>query len=168
LPALLPTRTIGCQWCSPRLMKRTGPLRARFALPGGRPLSPLPSSLRATLRRRPNGLPTGWRGARMEAQKGTSDMSTTTGVIDSPSAAAGGVREALTIDVGDSPDALMRVLMVLRRRRCRVTSLEFVAADRHYPGRLFVRIVAPPASVHCVPSWLTGLVDVTAVEATFQ
>ena len=73
--------------------------------------------------------------------------------------------QLLTVDLADRPDALTRVLTVLRRRRCQVTSVEFVAPDRHYTGRLIVGIVAPPAHAHCVPAWLENLVEVRAVTA---
>jgi acetolactate synthase regulatory subunit len=71
----------------------------------------------------------------------------------------------LELELGDCPEALMRVLTVLRRRRCAVTTVEFVAPDRHYRGRLIVGIVPPPAHAHCVERWLANLVDVLKVEA---
>ena len=71
----------------------------------------------------------------------------------------------LLVHLGDSPDALVRVLMILRRRRCGVTSVDFAQADRHYPGRLVVSILAPPAHAHCVPDWLGKLVDVEMVQS---
>jgi acetolactate synthase regulatory subunit len=71
--------------------------------------------------------------------------------------------QLLTVELANRPEALPRVLTVLRRRRCRVTSVEFVAPDRHYAGRLIVGIVAPRAHAHCVPAWLENLVEVRAV-----
>jgi acetolactate synthase regulatory subunit len=71
----------------------------------------------------------------------------------------------LELELGDCPDTLIRVLTVLRRRRCVVTTVEFVAPDRHYGGRLIVGIVPPPAHAHCVEQWLENLVDVRAVES---
>lgn len=71
----------------------------------------------------------------------------------------------LSLELGGAPDAIVRVLMVLRRRRCRVTSVEFVAGDRHYAGRLEIGVAAPAAHAHCVESWLEQLVDVRSVDA---
>ena len=45
----------------------------------------------------------------------------------------------------DAPDVLMRVLSLLLRRRCVVAHVEFLAADRHRPGRLVVAFDAPAA-----------------------
>ncbi len=71
----------------------------------------------------------------------------------------------LSLELAGSPDAVMRVLTVLHRRRCRVTSVDFVAGDRHYAGRLEIGVDAPAAHAHCVESWLAQLVDVTSVAA---
>jgi acetolactate synthase regulatory subunit len=71
----------------------------------------------------------------------------------------------LFLELDDSADAIVRVLMVLRRRRCRVLSVEFVAGDRHYEGRLEIGVAAPAAHAHCVESWLGQLVDVRRVES---
>ncbi len=69
----------------------------------------------------------------------------------------------LSLELNGSPDAVIRVLVVLRRRRCRVTSVEFVAGDRHYGGRLEIGVAAPAAHAHCVEGWLGQLVDVRSV-----
>ncbi len=71
----------------------------------------------------------------------------------------------LSVELNGSPDAIVRVLIVLRRRRCRVTSVEFVAGDRHYEGRLEIGVAAPASHAHCVEDWLGQLVDVRSVEA---
>ena len=65
--------------------------------------------------------------------------------------------------VGDDPDALVRILTTLRRRRCRITSVLFSAADRHRPHRLELGLEAPPAHAHVVTAWIERLVDVAAV-----
>jgi acetolactate synthase regulatory subunit len=69
----------------------------------------------------------------------------------------------LSLELNGSPDAVIRVLMVLRRRQCHVTSMEFAAGDRHYAGRLEIGVRAPASHAHCVESWLAQLVDVRSV-----
>lgn len=69
----------------------------------------------------------------------------------------------LSLELNGSPDAVIRVLVVLRRRQCRVTSVEFAAGDRHYSGRLEIGVSAPASHAHCVESWLDQLVDVRSV-----
>jgi acetolactate synthase small subunit len=64
----------------------------------------------------------------------------------------------------DAPDVLMRVLSLLLRRRCVVAHVEFLAADRHRPGRLVVAFDAPAAHADRIADWLHALVDVLAVE----
>lgn len=71
----------------------------------------------------------------------------------------------LTLEVHDGPDVLVRVLTLLRRRRCEITHVEYLARDRHHPGRLVVGIVPPRAHAHCVEAWLRNLVDVADVQA---
>jgi hypothetical protein len=59
-------------------------------------------------------------------------------------------------------DALLRVVSLLHRRRCRVTAAEFSAL----PGaraRLALRLLAPPAHAGRVEQWLGSLVDVCGV-----
>ena len=70
----------------------------------------------------------------------------------------------LSLELNGSPDAVIRVLVVLRRRRCRVTSVEFAAGDRHYGGRLEISVAAPAAHAHCLEGWLGQLVDVRSVD----
>jgi hypothetical protein len=50
------------------------------------------------------------------------------------------------------------------RRRCVVAHVEFLAADRHRPGRLVVAFDAPAAHADRMAHWLHALVDVLAVE----
>jgi hypothetical protein len=73
-------------------------------------------------------------------------------------------RTTLELELGDDPDALMRVLTVLRRRRCRVTSVDFSGPDRHRAGQLVVGLEPPPTHAHCVDSWLANVVGVLGVE----
>jgi hypothetical protein len=75
----------------------------------------------------------------------------------------GTTTQLLQVDLADPADGLARVLTVLRRRQCRVTSVDFVAADRHYGGRLVIGVAAPAAHAHCVPAWVGNLVVVRAV-----
>jgi acetolactate synthase regulatory subunit len=75
----------------------------------------------------------------------------------------GTTTQLLSIELGDRPDGLARVLTVLRRRQCRVTSVDYAAADRHYGGRLVIAVAAPSARAHCVRAWVENLVDVRAV-----
>ena len=66
----------------------------------------------------------------------------------------------LEVELCGAADELMRVLTVLRRRGCRVTSVDFAAADRHYGGRLRIGLVPPPRHAHCVPAWVENVVGV--------
>ena len=70
----------------------------------------------------------------------------------------------LSLELDGSPDAIVRVLMVLRRRQCRVLSVEYVASDRHLPGPSGDRRGGPASHAHCVEGWLGQLVDVRSVE----
>ena len=67
------------------------------------------------------------------------------------------------LDVHDGPDVLVRVLTTLRRRRCAITHVDYLASDRHHPGRMVLSVEAPPSHAHCVQSWLGNLVDVARV-----
>jgi acetolactate synthase regulatory subunit len=75
------------------------------------------------------------------------------------------VERLLRLEVRDGPDVLLRVLSLLQRRRCRVVSVDYLAADRHHPGRLLLGIAPPPRHAHCVEAWLENLVDVMGVDA---
>ena len=72
----------------------------------------------------------------------------------------------LDVRLRDSPDAVVRVLAMLRRRRCRITAVDFVAGDRHEPGWLRIRVLAPPAKANSLRHWIANLVDVLEVHAT--
>jgi acetolactate synthase small subunit len=71
----------------------------------------------------------------------------------------------LELDVHDGPDVLVRVLTMLRRRRCDIAHVDYLASDRHHPGRMVISIEPPPAHAHCVEAWLENLVDVVDVSA---
>jgi acetolactate synthase small subunit len=71
----------------------------------------------------------------------------------------------LALHVADGPDVLVRVLTTLRRRRCEITNVDYVARDRHHPGRFVIRLDEPGGRAHCVAAWLANLVDVLAVES---
>jgi hypothetical protein len=77
-----------------------------------------------------------------------------------------GTQRSLELQVSASQDVLVRVLGLLQRRRCRVTQVDYVARDRHYPGRFVIGVEAPADRAHCVEGWLGNLVDVVAVDAT--
>jgi hypothetical protein len=59
-------------------------------------------------------------------------------------------------------DALLRIVSLLHRRRCRVTAAEFSAAPGA-SGRLALRMLAPAAHAGRVEHWLSSLVDVGEV-----
>ena len=77
-----------------------------------------------------------------------------------------GTQRSLELQVSASQDVLVRVLGLLQRRRCRVIQVDYVARDRHYPGRFVIGVEAPADRAHCVEGWLGNLVDVVAVDAT--
>jgi acetolactate synthase small subunit len=74
-------------------------------------------------------------------------------------------RQTLELQITASQEVLVRVLGLLQRRRCRVLQVDYVAGDRHYPGRLLIGVEAPAGHAHCVESWLGNLVDVLGVRA---
>ena len=74
-------------------------------------------------------------------------------------------RRTLELEITTSQQALVRVLTILQRRRCRVVQVDYVAGDRHYPGRLLIGVEAPAGHAHCVERWLGNLVDVLGVRS---
>ena len=74
-------------------------------------------------------------------------------------------RRNLELQITASQEVLVRVLGLLQRRRCRVLQVDFVAGDRHYPGRLVIGVEAPAGHAHCVERWVGNLVDVLGVRA---
>ena len=93
-------------------------------------------------------------------------MSATAEFRSPPKQSAGGVEYLLDVRVLDIPDAIVRVLATLRRRRCRITAVDFSAGDRHRPGWLRIRVLAPPATANSLRHWVANLVDVLEVHAT--
>ena len=74
-------------------------------------------------------------------------------------------RRNLELEITTSQQVLVRVLTILQRRRCRVLHVDYVAGDRHYPGRLVIAVEAPAGHAHCVERWLGNLVDVVGVRS---
>jgi len=74
-------------------------------------------------------------------------------------------RRNLELQITASQEVLVRVLSLLQRRRCRVLQVDYVAGDRHYPGRLAISVEAPAGHAHCLESWVGNLVDVVGVRA---
>jgi hypothetical protein len=74
-------------------------------------------------------------------------------------------RRNLELEITASQEVLVRVLGLLQRRRCRVLQVDFVAGDRHYPGRLVIGLEAPAGHAHCVERWVGNLVDVLGVRS---
>jgi acetolactate synthase regulatory subunit len=83
----------------------------------------------------------------------------------SPPKQSVGVDYLLDVRIRDSPDAIVRVLATLRRRRCEITAVDFAARDRHRPGSFRIGVLAPPATASSLPHWLGNLVDVLEVRA---
>jgi acetolactate synthase small subunit len=74
-------------------------------------------------------------------------------------------RRNLELQITASQEVLVRVLGLLQRRRCRVLQVDYVAGDRHYPGRLLIGVEAPAGHAHRVESWVGNLVDVVGVRS---
>jgi hypothetical protein len=73
------------------------------------------------------------------------------------------VELTLTIELDpDSPNALLRTLVLLHRRRCRVTEAEY-RSRIDGSDYLDLRVQAPPAHAHCLPAWLSTLLEVRCV-----
>jgi acetolactate synthase regulatory subunit len=89
-----------------------------------------------------------------------------TAEVRSPTTQSAGIDYLLDVRVRDSPDAIVRVLAMLRRRRCEITAVDFVAGDRHRPGWFRIGVLAPPATANSLPHWIANLVDVLEVRAT--
>lgn len=71
---------------------------------------------------------------------------------------------AWRLRLSDEPDAVVRVLTVLRRRRCRIQRIDYDAGDRHRPAT-WLRIAAVPngGRPDAMDAWLDGLPDVLEV-----
>lgn len=81
-----------------------------------------------------------------------------------PTAADGAVIRRFSLLTTEAPDALVRVLCLLRRRGCIVVSVSFLRGDRHRPTRLDIAIRTDSRVAHRLRPWLLQLVDVLAVE----
>lgn len=94
-------------------------------------------------------------------------MPSATTDVPVPGEAPAGPRahRVLAVDVRDTPDVLSRILTILLGRCCTVTYVDFVARDRHYPGRLVLGYDAPAAHADRAADWLRALVDVLTVES---
>jgi acetolactate synthase regulatory subunit len=68
-----------------------------------------------------------------------------------------------TVRTTDRPDALPRVIMLLRRRGCDLLRVDYTRAGSHRPGHLQI-VVAARGRPHRLQAWLLELVDVLAVE----
>ncbi len=87
-------------------------------------------------------------------------------MIRAPQPNPGATELTLMVEfASDADDGLLRVLSTLHRRRCRVTAAEF-GASRAVPGRVALRIQAPPAHAGRVADWLNSLIDVRHVQTT--
>jgi hypothetical protein len=83
----------------------------------------------------------------------TSDTRTADGQVDL----------MLTLELEpDSATALVRTLVVLHRRCCRVTEAQYQSGIGGC-DRLDLRVLAPAVHAHCVPAWLSALVEVRGV-----
>ena len=92
-------------------------------------------------------------------------MSASIAIAPAPTAPVGARPRRLELETTGRDDVLVRVLTLLRRRGCRIVSVDFHEADRHGPQRLEI-VVEPPARIeHALENWLLALVDVTAVSS---
>jgi hypothetical protein len=77
--------------------------------------------------------------------------------------ADGQVDLTLTLELEpDSTTALVRTLVVLHRRCCRVTEARYQSGIGG-SDRLDLRVLAPPVHAHCVSAWLSAVVEVRRV-----
>jgi acetolactate synthase regulatory subunit len=93
-------------------------------------------------------------------------MSAVTQPIPAPPAASPARRCRLAIGTTGSADVLVRALTLLRRRGCRIVSVDYQSGDRHAPERFELAVEAPARTEHRLESWLLGLVDVLEVRAS--
>jgi acetolactate synthase regulatory subunit len=90
-------------------------------------------------------------------------MTTALPIYPQTSAAGGQVELAFALELDSkSPTALLRIVALLHRRRCRVTEIEYRS---RVDGRdhLDLRVHAPRAHAHCLAAWLSALLDVRHV-----
>ena len=86
-------------------------------------------------------------------------------IAPAPATIAAARPRRLELQTTGRDDVLVRVLTLLRRRGCRIVSVDFHEADRHAPERFELAIEAPARIEHRLESWLLGLVDVVGVHA---
>jgi acetolactate synthase regulatory subunit len=91
-------------------------------------------------------------------------MSAVTSIAPAPQAFGGRPRRLAVATTGRD-DVLVRVLTLLRRRRCRIVAVDFRDADAHGPGRFELTVEVPPRANSTVERWLLALVDVVAVSS---
>jgi acetolactate synthase regulatory subunit len=91
-------------------------------------------------------------------------MSAVTSIAPAPQVAGGRPRRLAVATTGRD-DVLVRVLGLLRRRRCRIVAVDFREADAHGPGRFELTVEVPPRADSALECWLLGLVDVVAVSS---
>lgn len=72
----------------------------------------------------------------------------------------------LEVGLSDSSDALVRVLSILRRRRCEIVRVDYAAGDCHRPVRLRVHVRVSAARASSLPHWVENAVDVVTLRAT--
>lgn len=87
-----------------------------------------------------------------------------------PTATSSPARVELALTVELEPgngSGLLRALSLLHRRHCRVIAVRYEAAASSPEARerLLLQLQAPPRHAHCVPSWLSSLVEVHRVSA---
>lgn len=70
----------------------------------------------------------------------------------------------INLTVREDTDALVRVLVTLRRRGCRVIAVDYHQGDRHRAGWMTITYDPPARHAHAVAGWLRNLVDVLEVE----
>ena len=68
----------------------------------------------------------------------------------------------LSLQVGAGPDVLVRVLVLLRRRQCRIATVAFGR------DRFELTVLAPPRAASRLEAWLMGLVDVHGVSGLVE
>ena len=84
-------------------------------------------------------------------------------VIALPLDAAAARPRRYSVQTAGRDEVLVRALMLLRRRGCRIVAVDFHEADRHGPGRFDVCVEPPARTGHRIEAWLSALVDVVEV-----
>jgi acetolactate synthase regulatory subunit len=79
-----------------------------------------------------------------------------------------GEQQTWSIELNDTPDAIVRVLGVLRHRQCSPLSIDYVRTARCAPGHLVVSVCCVGGRPHRVNAWLCALVDVRSVHRVYD